>query len=484
MGKKGGGGRGGGGGTAADRLRQYFKAVEQEKLDTVRWALRHGGVALGARNPDSRTGLHLAAALGKGRSLSSLLDFLPRGGPEARELAAETLDCVDDEGRTPLMMACHRGDYRCAELLFGAGARADLKDARGKTARDYALAKKEQDIVNMLDGVESEEEEEEDAGAPAKKSFLKRMGKAGRQAKREEEEAKADAGSAEHSGGAGGGGEAAAASPAPEAQWPEVAEIQGSSKKEVAISRDGPVAGGGADPALWSCTSLNMLTLKCGLANVDGVRGLRGLLTLILTGNELAALPEEIGELKLLKNLEVDDNYLKALPAAVGGLPALESLSVNGNQLTSLAPLQAATALVSLHAARNALSEIDCGLTNKPRLSVINVSDNGIEELPGEIGGLQLLRSLNVSDNEIEELPCELGELKESKLKELGLGGNPWDDGKIVKMIQKSNNLSKEILTYVRKQKGKGKKGKGKGKKGKKLEDAMEEVSIGAEEGG
>jgi len=51
-------------------------------------------------------------------------------------------------------------------------------------------------------------------------------------------------------------------------------------------------------------------------------------------------------------------------------------------------------------------------------------------------------------------------------------------------MIQKSNNLSKEILTYVRKQKGKGKKGKGKGKKGKKLEDAMEEVSIGAEEGG
>ena len=100
MGKKGGGGRGGGGGTAADRLRQYFKAVEQEKLDTVRWALRHGGVALGARNPDSRTGLHLAAALGKGRSLSSLLDFLPRGGPEARELAAETLDCVDEEGRT------------------------------------------------------------------------------------------------------------------------------------------------------------------------------------------------------------------------------------------------------------------------------------------------------------------------------------------------------------------------------------------------
>ena len=263
-----------------------------------------------------------------------------------------------------------------------------------------------------------------------------------------------------------------------------MSEIQGSSKKEVAISKEGPVTGGGADPALWSCTSLNMLTLKCSLANVDGVKGLRGLLTLILTGNELAALPEEIGELKLLKNLEVDDNYLKALPAAVGELPALESLSVNGNQLTSLAPLQAGTALVSLHAARNALSEIDCGLTNKPRLSVINVSDNGIEELPGEIGGLQLLRSLNVSDNEIEELPCELGALKESKLKELGLGGNPWDDGKIVKMIQKSNNLSKEILTYVRKQKGKGKKGKGKGKKGKKLEDAMEQVSIDAEEGG
>jgi len=479
MGKKGGGGRGGGGGTAADRLKQYFKAVETEKLDTVRWALRHGGVQLGARNPDSRTGLHLAAALGKGRSLSSLLDFLPRGGPEARELAAESLDCVDDEGRTPLMMACHRGDYRCTELLFEAGARADLKDTRGKTARDYAVMRKEQDIVNLLDGVESEEEEEEERDAPAKKSFLKRMGKAGRQAKREKE-AKAEDDAEEGDGGeAGAGQESAATCQASEALWPEVAEIQGSLKKEVAITKAGPVTGGGADPALWGCNSLNMLTLKCGLANVDGVKGLKGLLTLILTGNELAALPEEIGELKLLKNLEVDDNYLKELPDTVGKLPALESLSVNGNQLTSLAALQSGTALVSLHAARNALKEIDCGLTNKPRLSVINVSDNTIEEIPEEIGSLQQLRSLDVSENDIEDLPSELGGLKESKLKELSLGGNPWDDGKIVKMIEKSKNLSKEILTYVRKQKGRGKRGKGKkGKKGAKLGEAMEGVSI------
>ena len=88
------------------------------------------------------------------------------------------------------------------------------------------------------------------------------------------------------------------------------------------------------------------------------------------------------------------------------------------------------------------------------------------------------MAALSARAEALERLAYEQGE------EELGLGGNPWDDGKIVKMIQKSNNLSKEILTYVRKQKGKGKKGKGKGKKGKKLEDAMEEVSIGAEEGG
>ena len=451
MGKKGKGG----GGTAADRARQYFKAVQDEKLDTIRWSIRHGGLSLASRDPASLTGLHVAAIAGKRRSLGALLDFLPRGGPEAQELAAESLDCVDDEGRTPLILAALKGHAECVDLLVEAGAAKEAVDDRGKTARAYAESRKYEAVVRILDGVESESEEEEEA--KPKRTWVVKKPK-GRAKPRPEAGSDGEEGDGE-AGADGAGG-------APEPVWPEVGEVLAGKKKEVCLVKEGAAraaSAGGADPALWFCKSLNRLELRCGLTQADGVGRLTGLFTLILTGNELAALPAEVGLLKGLKFLQIDGNFLKELPEALGQLANLESVSVNDNQLTSLAPLSPLEKLDAVHAARNCLDEVDMELGNKGRLKTLNVSGNVLDELPEGIGRLGALTSLNVSDCGLEELPAELGDLKENKLKEIVLDANDFDDPKINKLV-KNGFKSKELLGYLRKQKGKGKK---KGKKAK-----------------
>ena len=55
-----------------------------------------------------------------------------------------------------------------------------------------------------------------------------------------------------------------------------------------------------------------------------------------MAGNQLEALPEEIGGLAALQKLAAFGNHLKTLPAGVGGLTALQELWLQGNQLTAL----------------------------------------------------------------------------------------------------------------------------------------------------
>lgn len=54
----------------------------------------------------------------------------------------------------------------------------------------------------------------------------------------------------------------------------------------------------------------------------------RSLTDLSLTSNNLAALPEEVGDLSQLTVLRVDDNRLAALPDSIGRLTHLEELQV------------------------------------------------------------------------------------------------------------------------------------------------------------
>lgn len=55
-----------------------------------------------------------------------------------------------------------------------------------------------------------------------------------------------------------------------------------------------------------------------------------------MSGNRLRDLPDTIGDLAALVELEAAGNLLEAVPPSLGRLGALRKLSLNGNVLTAL----------------------------------------------------------------------------------------------------------------------------------------------------
>ncbi|NXH46515.1 LRSM1 ligase, partial [Dicaeum eximium] len=100
-----------------------------------------------------------------------------------------------------------------------------------------------------------------------------------------------------------------------------------------------------------SCSLLSLITVKI----------------LDLHDNQLASLPDDIGQLTALQVLNLERNLLKSLPQSIGDLAQLQVLNVKGNRL---------------------------------------------RELPGSVSGLRSLRALDVSGNVLQELPRVLAHVR------------------------------------------------------------------------
>lgn len=64
------------------------------------------------------------------------------GNPTATKFLIDhgaNVNAVDDEGRTPLILACDQGELPCVELLVGAGAKKDVVGKDGSTALSNAI---------------------------------------------------------------------------------------------------------------------------------------------------------------------------------------------------------------------------------------------------------------------------------------------------------------------------------------------------------
>ena len=86
---------------------------------------------------------------------------------QGRPLDVVALEEPDEDGRTPLMMACYNGKLECVRMLVLQGkVKVDGKSDAGKTARMYAEGRKNDKIVAFLDNPHApppeEEEEDED----------------------------------------------------------------------------------------------------------------------------------------------------------------------------------------------------------------------------------------------------------------------------------------------------------------------------------
>lgn len=383
---------------------QYFNAIKQDKLDTVRWCLRHGGISTKAEDDEGKTGIQIAAANGYVGALELLLEHVKRFG------TPDEIEESDEDGRTPLMMACHAGKLECVRLLVLNGkASMTAKCEAGKTAKMYAEARKHEKIVAFLNNPTappSDDESESDDDEEARKAHVfKASQKAAGQvtAAQQQQEVHAQRVAAAEA------LEKALASSAPPI-WPEVEPILKETRRELSIRNKPALTGasGAVDPAVWNCVCLYELRLELAERALTSLppqlSRLRDLVTLIVSRNGLTALPDELCTLTKLKNLEAADNSLSALPAGCSQLTSLQVVDVSSNQLTSLAPLSDLTELVAVNAGHNQLVDLPLNWPKLEHMRTLAAPHNAITVFPPGIGSLQMLESLDLSENRIEQV--------------------------------------------------------------------------------
>jgi hypothetical protein len=387
----------------ADPRKQYFEAIKSQKLDTLRWCLRHGGVSVKAEDDDGHTGVQIAAAGGFTDALESLIENVRKVGEPA------DLEEPDEDGRTPLMMACYNGKLDCVKALVLQGkVKLDTKCEAGKTAMMYAESRKQEKIVAFLANPNApppeEEEEEEDEDEEARKRVFKASQRSAGQATAaaaQEEVHRQRVEAAEAL-------EKSLASSAPPV-WPEVEPILKETRRELSI-RGKPAlqaASGPVDPAVWNCVCLFELRLELAERALTRLpkqlARLVDLVTLIVSANGLVELPDELGTLSKLRNLEAAGNELRALPASLAQLKGLQVVDVSKNHLTSLAPLAGLTELVAVNVGYNELTELPLAWESLEHTQSLAAPHNQIGVMPPGLGQLQMLVTLDLAENQITQ---------------------------------------------------------------------------------
>jgi Leucine-rich repeat (LRR) protein len=149
--------------------------------------------------------------------------------------------------------------------------------------------------------------------------------------------------------------------------------------------------------------SLKELELESAeLADIgDWLGNLTYLESLTLYSTSLTKLPNSAAKLKDLRRLDLTDNLMDSLPEEIGGFIALRELALGNNRFQNL----------------------PSAIGNCPHLVTLSLEDNRLKSLPATIGNFKNLRYLSLSGNPIRELPEEITNLKE--LETLYLNGVP-----------------------------------------------------------
>ncbi len=113
-------------------------AVMNGKIDTVNFLIERDA-DVHDKNKDGSTMLMQACA---GHPAIAQI-FISKQGADLNEQS--------NAGYTALMWAAHFGSENCTRLLIGSGAMLDLKDNKGRTARDIAVEEKHPEIVSLID---------------------------------------------------------------------------------------------------------------------------------------------------------------------------------------------------------------------------------------------------------------------------------------------------------------------------------------------
>uniref|UniRef100_A0A8C5JXA0 Leucine-rich repeats and calponin homology (CH) domain containing 1 n=1 Tax=Jaculus jaculus TaxID=51337 RepID=A0A8C5JXA0_JACJA len=120
---------------------------------------------------------------------------------------------------------------------------------------------------------------------------------------------------------------------------------------------------------------------------------------LIASNNKLGSLPEEIGQLKQLMELDVSCNEITALPQQIGQLKSLRELNIRRNYLKVLPPELVDLPLVKLDFSCNKVLVIPVCFREMKQLQVLLLENNPLQSPPAQIctkGKVHIFKYLSI----------------------------------------------------------------------------------------
>ena len=167
-----------------------------------------------------------------------------------------------------------------------------------------------------------------------------------------------------------------------------------------------------------NCLSLQKLTVDDKIPFLpESIGNLSNLTDLDLSNNRQSILPESIGNLSNLTDLDLSNNRLQFLPSSIVNLKKLKNLDLRSNCLTTLPEaIGQLTSLKELEIWNNKITSLPDSLGDCSFLKVIKAQMNELSTVPATLSNLKELRVLDVSDNHITNIPEELAQLKNLKL--------------------------------------------------------------------
>ncbi len=136
------------------------------------------------------------------------------------------------------------------------------------------------------------------------------------------------------------------------------------------------------------------------------------IIAVYLSKYNLTSLPNSIGDLSNLQELNLFKNDLTYLPDTIGNLSNLKELNLRSNYLISLPDtIGNLSNLKVLNLYENILTYLPDSIGNLSNLTSLEVWGNNLTSLPDSIGNLSNLTSLDVWGNNLTSLPDSIGNL-------------------------------------------------------------------------